>query len=731
VLSALRGLGLRPGAVSSNHLAIPVTATAGQLERAFATTLVRYRLPGGRVGYADTTAPSLPAAAAAHVQAIIGLDDLSQPTSLLAGASTVTARRSGTQRSVGELTGGPHPCRAATFVAIHSGRYRGYTANEFASAYSFSELYQAHDFGQGVSVGIVEVGEPNLTRDIEAYQHCYQTHASVTYVPVDGFDQSGAGNKEAALDIETVIGLAPQARIRVYEGLGPPADFFLSIHDVFAYIVEEDRVRVVSVSYAECERSWPYRSAFHVLFLQAAAQGQSVVAASGDTGSEGCLLIDPTNRNLRNLHSVEYPASDPFVTSVGGTTLRAVTGPDEAVWNDGYDGNGAGGGGRSVFFKMPGYQQQYLGVSGQARYVPDVSADADPHTPYVYFYKGRWGKAGGTSAAAPLWAALLALTDAKCPSSPVGFANPLLYFDHPPDTNDIVQKTGSANNNDYTHFKAALPYYPVLTGYDMATGLGSPIGGSLADRLCGLSDDQAGYWLVTAHGRVRAFSAPYRGSVTTRLASPVVGIAADQTTGGYWLVTARGRVYAFGAPDQGSITTHLASPVVGIAADQTTQGYWLVTARGRVYAFGAPDQGSITTRLASPVAGIAADPFTTGYWIVTAHGTVFAFDAGKYPGRRLPAPVTGIAASQRQEGYWITTVDGKVYGFNVRNYGSMPVGYAYGVIVAIAADQDTQGYWLATATGYVAAFFARWHGDIASRYPKDRVVGIATESHSG
>jgi hypothetical protein len=158
------------------------------------------------------------------------------------------------------------------------------------------------------------------------------------------------------------------------------------------------------------------------------------------------------------------------------------------VWEN--SGAGAGGGGVSSLWPAPSYQAGAAspqtsitcGASGYAcRQVPDVSADADPQTGYPIYYRGGWRRVGGTSAAAPTWAALLALADASasCAGKPVGFANPNLYAaartGYASTFTDIVSGTNSYRG--VTGFSAA-------TGYDMASGLGSPRGAVLAGALC-------------------------------------------------------------------------------------------------------------------------------------------------------------------------------------------------------------------------------------------------------
>ncbi len=491
VYAALRGRGLNPGVIANDHLSIPVTATAGQVDSAFGVSMASYRLPGGRIGYANAGALKLPANVASGIEAVIGLDNLNLPHPLM----TAPSRASGT-KAAGAKTAvpavaasGPKACAASLNAQSNFHANTGFTSfnySQLAFAYEFGGLYASHDFGRGVSIGIVEFGEPNSTSDIARFQRCYRTHAKVSYVHVDGFNRKGPGEGEAALDIETVVSIAPSAKVIVYQarntGVAP--------YDEYKTIVDRDKVRVISESYGLCEHFQNRRQAKAVttLYKQAAVQGQTIVASSGDSGSEACLNFDGNPNRL----SVNFPASDPYVLGVGGTAItNLVRRPGEVVWNDGFDNHGAGGGGKSAIFGEPRYQTAFKIKSGKAREVPDVSADADPETGYMIFHRGAWGDIGGTSAAAPLWAAFLALTDAKCPRSPLGWANSAIYFAASPHVKAVVindirafPKMFPDNvNNNYTHFQPGH-LYPLRTGYDAATGLGSPIGIVLANTLC-------------------------------------------------------------------------------------------------------------------------------------------------------------------------------------------------------------------------------------------------------
>ncbi len=515
VQDSLRAHGLRPGSVSVNRLSIPVSGSVAQVERAFSLSFRRVALPGGKRAVLASAAPAFDAGVAGYVQAILGLTSVSPPRPLMvrptapgtAGRVTAAARK-----QPHASTGAPTPCGQASSAAAAQ---HAYTADQIAAAYHFSDLYGSGAEGQGQTIAIYEL-ESNDPNDIAAYENCYGISAAVSYLPVDGGAGSGPGSGEAALDIEQAIGLAPKATFLVYQGPNSGQDSPGSgPYDTFNAIISQDRAHVISVSWGECEQlqGSSALSAESVLFEEAATQGQSIVSATGDEGSEDC---NQANGGAPDPElAVDDPASQPFVTGVGGTTLSAPgPPPSESVWNSvGNPGGplslqgGAGGGGVSRAWKMPGYQSgaaSSLHVIGQnsagnpcgngngyCRQVPDVAANADPSTGYIIYWNGSgrgpgpqgWQAVGGTSAAAPLWAALLtdANSSAACLGSPIGFANPGLYqaasTSYAATFNDLT--TG---NNDLTRTNGGL--YPAGPGYDMASGLGSPNAGALALVLC-------------------------------------------------------------------------------------------------------------------------------------------------------------------------------------------------------------------------------------------------------
>ncbi|MGZ4349567.1 MAG: putative Ig domain-containing protein, partial [Solirubrobacteraceae bacterium] len=408
-------------------------------------------------------------------------------------------------------TGGPQPCGAASAAAPGQSAY---TADQIASAYGFSGLYGGGDSGAGITVAVYEL-ESNDPSDIAAYQSCYGTHATVSYVPVDEGAGTGPGSGEAALDIENVIGLAPNVNVLVYQGpnsnSGAPGS---GPYDTFSAIVNQDRARVVTISWGQCEAALGAADAAaeNALFEQATVQGQSIVAAAGDSGAEDCDTGGPVPQTQA---AVDDPSSQPFVTGVGGTSLHALgPRPSETVWNSGgmvLSGMlqpGAGGGGISNLWPMSASQLSSAAAlnvrtaqaggaacgrsGGFCREVPDVSADGDPASGYLIYWNGSgsvggeprgWQGIGGTSGAAPLWAALLALTDGSraCAGTSVGYANPALYqaagSEYAADFNDVL-----SGNNDFTGTNSGQ--YAAGPGYDPASGLGTPNAASLSAALC-------------------------------------------------------------------------------------------------------------------------------------------------------------------------------------------------------------------------------------------------------
>lgn len=515
---SLRAHGLRPQSLSANHLSLTVKASSAAVEHAFNLQFASFRLANGRDVTLNLQAPAVDRRIAGSVQAVVGLNGLATMTAPLAHGQTTSTTAGGRTPHASQhfVTGGPQPCAAASEAAAQQDAY---TPDQIATAYDFSGIYQQGDLGKGITIGVYEL-EPDATSDIAAFQKCMGTDTSVTYVTVDGGAGKGEGSGEAALDLEQLISYAPDAHILVYQGPNSNGDNPGSgPYDTFAKLISQDKAQVVSNSWGECEavEGKTDASAEATLFEEAALQGQTVVAAAGDSGAQDC---DTGGSDPNTALSVDDPASQPFVTGVGGTSLTSVgtpptTPPSETVWNDRLESTaslgiepGATGGGLSSIWPMPSYQRNASGTldvvqtnsvqngcnaaAGYCRQVPDVSVNADPATGYITYFNGAgtdhqaltgWQGTGGTSSASPVWAALFALTDAlpACAGAPVGFANPALYGLAGSSQSTYFHDITSGNN-DFTGTAEGL--FPAGLGYDMASGLGSPIAASLATGLC-------------------------------------------------------------------------------------------------------------------------------------------------------------------------------------------------------------------------------------------------------
>ncbi|HTC67963.1 MAG TPA: S53 family peptidase, partial [Acidothermaceae bacterium] len=494
VTSALGKLGLTVGTAQGSIL--PVSGALSTVGAALHTAFRQYRLSSGRIARANVGAPQVPTSVAGAVQALVGLDSLAQVSHPVPNVRVLdpTGDDTGLTPAVTPDLTGP------TCSTLPGGTGSGYyNAGQLASYYGLTASYTAGTLGSGTTVAIVEL-EPYLASDIANYQSCYGTSASVSNIAVNGGPGTGDGSGEAALDIEDVIGLAPQAAIRVYEGPLAATASDADVLAIYTAIANDDLAQVVTTSWGACEaRTSPtLANGENTVFQQMAAQGQTVFAATGDSGSADC----DTGTSPSTALAVDDPASQPFVTGVGGTTLTSTTGP-ESTWNNGIV-NAAphgGGGGVSSKWQMPAWQTSLGNVSGSSRTpcgagvgslcreVPDVSASADPNDGYAIYYTppasppghpAGFYAFGGTSAAAPTWAALTALIDATCGGQRLGLINPALYQLRAAGTADFHDVTSGNNDAAGTNGGA----YAAASGYDMATGLGTPMGSALRTDLC-------------------------------------------------------------------------------------------------------------------------------------------------------------------------------------------------------------------------------------------------------
>jgi kumamolisin len=269
-------------------------------------------------------------------------------------------------------------------------------------------------------------------------------------------------DSEVQLDVEVLGAVAPGARIALYFAPNTERGFL----DGIGAAIHDARLRpsVLSISWGAAEASWTLQ-ALHAIdgaFAAAAALGVTVCAAAGDSGS-GDDVHD-------HRPHADFPASSPGALACGGTRVHLHRGGSlagEEVWNDGRAGGSTGGGVSAVFAAPP--WQRSLGLHGRG--VPDVAGDADPDTGYAVRVDGVDQVLGGTSAVAPLWAALVALANQRR-RTPVGLLAPLLYAEAAgPALRDVTRGRNGA--------------YAARPGWDACTGLGTPRGSRLVELLAG------------------------------------------------------------------------------------------------------------------------------------------------------------------------------------------------------------------------------------------------------
>ncbi|MGH9068942.1 MAG: S53 family peptidase [Acidimicrobiales bacterium] len=416
---------------------VVVAGTAAVVASAFGVRLARFRTPDGE--YRGQVGPvRLPAGLGGVVVAVLGLDERPQARSQLRPGSATTA---------------------------------GYTPVQVGQAYGLPPGVD----GAGQTIGIVELGGGYRQSDLDAYFAGLGLPVpTVTAVPVDGGANRPTGgtagpDTEVALDIEVAGAVAPGAAMAVYFAPNTDRGFLdavtAAVHDT------TNSPSVVSISWGGPESTWTAQAmtAFDQALADAALAGVTVTVAAGDHGS--------SDGTAGGRAEVDFPASSPHALACGGTSLQTAGGSiaSEAVWNDG-PGRGATGGGISATFLLPPWQQG-AGVPPSVdpghhvgRGLPDVAGDADPATGYRIRVDGTDMVVGGTSAVAPLWAALVALLGQTL-GRQVGWLNPTLYT-----VAGVHHALRDITVGDNGAYRAG-------PGWDACTGWGSPDGPALASAL--------------------------------------------------------------------------------------------------------------------------------------------------------------------------------------------------------------------------------------------------------
>jgi subtilase family serine protease len=423
VAAYLRSAGMRRVGISGNRLQVGAVATVAQAERAFNTHIASYR-QRGRTVLANTAAAMVPSALAGKVTGVLGLSSL--------GVNAGTP-------SVPKLT--------------------GYFPKEFVKVYNGGNT----SAGAGTTMAVFAEGKLTQTikdlRLAESKQNLPQTPVSLVNAGPQSSDTSGAD--EWDLDTQTSTGVAPRAsRLYIYVATS------LSDSDLSKAInkwVTQDVARSGSASLGECDVLPYLDGAMKVddtALAQAAAQGQTFFASTGDTGSS-CAVAGTNGVPLSGPPDTEYPASSPYAVAVGGTTLDTDNNDNyqaEIAWN-------AGGGGISPVETAPKWQSGAVPTSAAGlRGVPDIALDADPNTGAQIYVSGTATQIGGTSLSSPMalgfWTRLQASHGNK-----LGFAAPRLY--------KLYQGPTGTTPGFHDVMIGANGTYVATPGWDYTTGLGS------------------------------------------------------------------------------------------------------------------------------------------------------------------------------------------------------------------------------------------------------------------
>jgi subtilase family serine protease len=407
------------------------------------------------------------------------------------------------QGPAGRVSGPPTTaqCEAQFQVAC-------YDPSQIQDAYNLAPLFAKGVDGKGETIVIVDsFGSPTIGNDLGVFDQAFGLPAppSLTVIqpagPVPPYranaDREGWAG-ETTLDVEYSHVMAPEANILVVET--PTSEDegttgFPQIETAEKYVIDHHLGGVISQSFGATEQTFPSAQSLLSLrgaYTDAAQKGVTVLAASGDSGAAD---VNANGHTYYHFPVTSWPDSDPLVTGIGGTQLHlngagTKTAPD-SVWNDTYDnatqefieGDAgpnplAGGGGKSIIFGRPAFQDGVASVVGNQRGVPDISMSGACNGA-VDVYQGFPGQTGwfptcGTSEATPLFAGVVALAD-QVAGHPIGDINPSLYAMSASGAPGIVDVTSGHNYVSFPQGRRVRTVFGFVAskGYDLASGVGT------------------------------------------------------------------------------------------------------------------------------------------------------------------------------------------------------------------------------------------------------------------
>lgn len=513
----LAGKGLKVTGTGPFRRYVEASGPVSTIDEAFGVTLKSFTHRGQKV-LAPTTAAVLPTAVAGNVLTITGLDTTATKVTRAQSPDDVpppdgfkNARPCST--SYGQVKAKTQADFTTPLPTLHDQTLPyavcGYTGPQLRAAYEGGSTLT----GSGVTVAVTDAYRwQYIAADANRYATAHGDGAYAPgqltenlpagYTDQEACDASGWSGEET-LDVEAVHAMAPAANIRYYAS---PSCFDSDFADTLARVADEGVAQVVTNSWSDLEQNESAESiaVYEQIFAQSALEGISVLFSSGDSGDELAAT---------GIKQVDYPASSPMVTAVGGTatgigadgrrtfdaawgTARYNLSANQRYWSRQGFAYG-GGGGVSTLFNQPSYQAGVVpGRFDNGRAVPDVALDADPTTGMLVGQTQAFGngtyyaeyRIGGTSLASPLLAGLTALAVQNNRGRGLGLLNPAVYRTSSL-TKDVVSKPADVGNVrvDYVNgvdAKGGLSYtvrtfgedssLTTAKGYDTATGLGVP-----------------------------------------------------------------------------------------------------------------------------------------------------------------------------------------------------------------------------------------------------------------
>jgi hypothetical protein len=507
----------------------------------------------------------------------------------------------------------------------------GYTPQQIQTAYQVNQIEFDGVVGNGLgqTIAIVDAfNDPNILPDANYFSTYFglpQFNAGGPTFQV--LNQNGSASQlppnaplddswdvEESLDVEWVHSIAPEANIILYEATSDDDTNSNGVPDLYVAeqtAAENPAVSVISNSWGGSEYATETQDDSDFT-TPTGHQGITFLAAVGDQGS-------PTG----------YPATSPGVVAVGGTNLQiqATTNAweSETVWNEFATDEGATAGGPSIYESLPTYQDNLDGINGASktnRNTPDVSADADPYTGvWVYdsYYAGEtdsnpWQVIGGTSLATPLWAGLIGIADQGRVLAGEGTLNgatqtlPMLYSLPASDFHDVV----SGNNDTYS----AGP------GYDLVSGIGTPIANLLVPALAGSPSITAPSSASVLEDGSLTFSSANSNAISVtdgEAGSSADSLALSVSQGTLTLGSTAGLSFTSGSNDSAALT--VSGTITNLNAALSGLTYQPATSYLGVDTLSIALSDSKTDQFASASVSLTVGP-VTGTWTVTTNATI-------------------------------------------------------------------------------------------------------------